>query len=187
MKRMKKNYKGLIIQFLNKATAPMNVEQVRTVCGIRSRNAALKLCLELLTEGKIKGQKTSKGWIFWIHKSIQLKPWQEAVGTFKELKITKENIKVILKISKDLTITIPKTPHTEQTVQTLQKIPKGTKIAILHTSNPQKPIMIRTFNETAVSTKNFLSKPWFRKRASLVAFMMVALKKALFTMPEWRL
>lgn len=51
--------------FVSEASEPVYVEKIRTCCGIGNWNTALKHCLELLIQGRIKGQKTSKGWIFW--------------------------------------------------------------------------------------------------------------------------
>jgi len=62
---MARNYEEKISLFLSKATEPVDVEKIRISCGIGNWNTALKHCLELLIQGRIKGQKTSKGWIFW--------------------------------------------------------------------------------------------------------------------------
>jgi len=63
---MDEDYKQRIVEFLNEADRPIDVEKIRAACGIGNWNTALKHCLELLLEGKIRGQKTSKSWIFWI-------------------------------------------------------------------------------------------------------------------------
>lgn len=60
------NYKERIYDFLLERKEPMDMEKIRVACDIGNWNTALKHCLELLIEGKIKGQKTSKSWIFWI-------------------------------------------------------------------------------------------------------------------------
>ncbi len=62
---MSADYKEKICDFLGKNKEPMDVEKIRKACEIGNWNTALKHCLELLIEGKIKGQKTSKGWVFW--------------------------------------------------------------------------------------------------------------------------
>jgi hypothetical protein len=46
----------------------MDIEKIRIDSGIGNWNTALKHCLELKIAGKIEGQKTSKGWIFWLGK-----------------------------------------------------------------------------------------------------------------------
>jgi len=63
---MKMNeYKTKILRVLQNSDRPIDVEKIRTACNIGNWNTALKHCLELLLEGKVKGQKTSKSWIFW--------------------------------------------------------------------------------------------------------------------------
>jgi hypothetical protein len=57
--------KQRIINCLKKSKIPMGVENIRIACNIGNWNTALKHCLELLIQGKIKGQKTSKSWVFW--------------------------------------------------------------------------------------------------------------------------
>lgn len=61
-----KSYKKEILACLEEATLPLGVENIRVACGIGNWNTALKHCLELLLQGKIRGQKTSKSWIFWV-------------------------------------------------------------------------------------------------------------------------
>jgi hypothetical protein len=63
---MENRYQEKIIEMLEKATQPMDIEKIRMGVGIGNWNTALKHCLELVIAGKIKGQKTSKSWIFWI-------------------------------------------------------------------------------------------------------------------------
>ena len=62
---MNANYKEKIYDFLSKTKEPTDIEKIRKECKIGNWNTALKHCLELLIEGKIKGQKTSKSWVFW--------------------------------------------------------------------------------------------------------------------------
>lgn len=62
---MNANYKEKIYDFLSKTQKPTDIEKIRKECKIGNWNTALKHCLELLLEGKIKGQKTSKSWVFW--------------------------------------------------------------------------------------------------------------------------
>ena len=62
------SYKQKILACLNESSMPLGVENIRVACNIGNWNTVLTHCLELLLEGKIKGQKTSKGWIFWIEK-----------------------------------------------------------------------------------------------------------------------
>lgn len=61
-----KSYKQKILACLDKATMPLGVENIRVACGIGNWNTVLTHCLELLLQGKINGQKTSKSWVFWV-------------------------------------------------------------------------------------------------------------------------
>jgi hypothetical protein len=50
---------------LQKTEQPTDTEKMRLAIGIGNWNAAMKHCLELMLDGKINGQRTPKGWIFW--------------------------------------------------------------------------------------------------------------------------
>lgn len=58
-------YPSKIVETLERATQPMDIEKIRVEAGIGNWNTALKHCLELLIAKKIHGQKTSKSWVFW--------------------------------------------------------------------------------------------------------------------------
>jgi hypothetical protein len=62
---MKETYNQKIMELLKNAKEPMDVAKIRVACNIGNWNTALKHCLELLVDGRINGQRTSKGWIFW--------------------------------------------------------------------------------------------------------------------------
>lgn len=62
------DYKPKILRFLRSNETPCDVEKVRVAAGIGNWNTCLKHLLELVIEGRIIGQKTSKSWIFWIDK-----------------------------------------------------------------------------------------------------------------------
>jgi len=62
---MKETYNPKIMELLKNAKEPLDVAKIRVACDIGNWNTALKHCLELLVDGKINGQRTSKGWIFW--------------------------------------------------------------------------------------------------------------------------
>jgi hypothetical protein len=64
------NYSERIVEVLSKAIEPMDIEKIRIQVGIGNWNTALSHCLQLMIAGKIKGQKTSKSWVFWLDKSI---------------------------------------------------------------------------------------------------------------------
>jgi hypothetical protein len=62
-------YKARILRFLSTGQTPWDVEKVRAATGIGNWNTCLKHLLELLIDGKISGQKTSKSWVFWVEES----------------------------------------------------------------------------------------------------------------------
>lgn len=63
------DYEQAILRLLATASQPLNVERIRVECKIGNWQTALKHCLELLYEDKIRGIKTSKSWIFWSDSS----------------------------------------------------------------------------------------------------------------------
>lgn len=65
---MENAYQQKIVQTLENASKPLDIEKIRVDAGIGNWNTALKHCLELLIAKKISGQKTSKSWVFWIEK-----------------------------------------------------------------------------------------------------------------------
>lgn len=82
---MTEKYKERIPAFLMKTKAPMDVEKIRVACKIGNWNTALKHCLELFVEGKIKGQKTSKSWVFWVgNATLGYTPWNTGAEVSEE-------------------------------------------------------------------------------------------------------
>jgi len=171
------HYEERILTFLNEAIEPIDVEKIRTSCKIGNWNTALKHCLDLLLQGRIQGQKTSKGWIFWTHQETHLKPWEEAVGTLDKIETSETQTIALLTCTYKKTIAIP-LPKEEPETQKLQKL-VGQKIAILRTDDAQKPIIIRTFTATPATQNLCLRLPWSRRSILLAAFNFVALKFAL--------
>jgi len=187
---MKENYQEKILTFLGKATQPTDVEKIRTACGIGNWNTALTHCLELLVQGKIQGQKTSKGWTFWMYRETQLEPWEEAIGNYEALKISEDKVTLILTHTiKSIAIAFPKeTPEAQMLIQTMRNTKKGTKIAILKTDIPEKPLIIRTYNETPVANKLFCTLLQFRRSMLWTAFNLAASKFMLWLFelrPSW--
>jgi hypothetical protein len=172
------DYKERILGFLDETNETADVEKIRKHCRIGNWNTALNNCLELFIQGKIRGERTSKGWIFWTQREIKLEPWEEAIGNFEALKISQEKVTLTLTHTlRNQTITFQKdTPEAQTLIKTLQKTPKGTKIAILKTDIPEKPIIIRTYSETPVANKLGLPLFQFRKSILWIAFKLVALK-----------
>ena len=171
MIRVREYKKESILKYLNEANEPVDIEKIRKACGIGNWATALNYCLTFLAEGRIKGQQTSRGWIFWTHQQTNLQPWEEAIGTYEDLKINENNVTLILTTQKTLNITFStNSPEAQAIIQTLSNTPKGTKIAILKTDIPEKPLIIRAFNEARVANKADWAFLWLRKRVLWVAF-----------------
>ncbi len=48
----------------------MDVENIRLKAGLKNWESTKAILLELVILGKIVGQKTTKGWIFWTNDSF---------------------------------------------------------------------------------------------------------------------
>jgi len=57
-----------IVEFLGSRPEPASTEEIRQGCKISNWTTALNRCLQLMLKGKIRGLKTSRGWVFWIDK-----------------------------------------------------------------------------------------------------------------------
>lgn len=147
------SYKERILTFLGESNEPVDVEKIRKHCGIGNWITALNNCLELFIQGKIRGQKTSRGWIFWTLQQVNLQPYQEVIGNYENLKTNENEVNLILtRTPTNMKLSFPKnSPEANTLIKTLQNTKKGQKIGILFTDNPQKPLIIRTLNETIVA------------------------------------
>ena len=45
---------------------PMDVENVRMQTGLKNWESTKSILLEMVLQGSIAGEKTTKGWIFWL-------------------------------------------------------------------------------------------------------------------------
>lgn len=61
-----------IVSVLSEAKMPMDVENIRLKTGLKNWESTKSILLELVLQGTILGQKTTKGWIFW-HTSTPLR------------------------------------------------------------------------------------------------------------------
>ncbi len=61
-----KSNKDKVIEYLEACTEPQGIQTIQKGTGISHWNATLSICLELMVQGKIKGTKTSKSWVFWV-------------------------------------------------------------------------------------------------------------------------
>lgn len=56
------------IDYLKTCEEPQAIETIRRNAGITHWDAALAACLEATVQGKVRGLKTSKSWVFWVDK-----------------------------------------------------------------------------------------------------------------------
>jgi hypothetical protein len=55
-----------IVEVLADAKMPMDVENVRLQSGLKNWESTKSILLEMVLQGSIAGEKTTKGWIFWL-------------------------------------------------------------------------------------------------------------------------
>jgi hypothetical protein len=55
-----------IVNVLSESMMPMDVENIRLKTGLKNWESTKSILLELVLQGTILGQKTTKGWIFWL-------------------------------------------------------------------------------------------------------------------------
>ena len=58
-----------IVEVLSDAKMPMDVENVRIKTGLKNWESTKSILLELVLQGAILGEKTTRGWIFWVNGS----------------------------------------------------------------------------------------------------------------------
>ena len=54
------------MEVLEEAVMPMDVENIRIKAGLKNWESTKAILLEMVLQGTITGQKTTKSWIFWI-------------------------------------------------------------------------------------------------------------------------
>jgi len=69
-------YKQRIVDAVLGSDLPLSVDNVRATAGLSNWESTKALLLELVLERKIKGIRTSKGWIFWDPDKFS---WDDAV------------------------------------------------------------------------------------------------------------
>jgi len=84
-----------------------------------------------------------------ISKEIRLQPWQEIVGTLREIKVEGDQTTAILRYTRQVDFVISYLNGTKEAeiLQTLDNL-LGKKVAILRTDIPEKPILARTISKT---------------------------------------
>ena len=60
------SYQQKIVEVLSDAKMPMDVENVRLQTGLKNWESTKSILLEMVLQGSIAGEKTTKGWIFWM-------------------------------------------------------------------------------------------------------------------------
>jgi len=58
--------KQRIVQVLENSLVPMDVENVRLNSGMKNWESTKAILLEMVLQGSIRGQRTSRSWIFWV-------------------------------------------------------------------------------------------------------------------------
>jgi len=61
------SHKQRIREVLKESAIPMDVENVRLRAGLKNWESTKALLLEMVLQGMIHGQKTTKSWIFWLN------------------------------------------------------------------------------------------------------------------------
>jgi hypothetical protein len=56
-----------IKQVLTETKIPMDVENIREQSGLKNWESTKSILLEMVLQGSILGQRTTKGWIFWVN------------------------------------------------------------------------------------------------------------------------
>lgn len=56
-----------IMEVLEEAVMPMDVENIRVRAGLKNWESTKAILLEMVLQGTIIGQKTTKSWIFWVN------------------------------------------------------------------------------------------------------------------------
>lgn len=56
-----------IKQVLTETKIPMDVENIREQTGLKNWESTKSILLEMVLQGSILGQRTTKGWIFWVN------------------------------------------------------------------------------------------------------------------------
>lgn len=62
--KLKAEYRQRIIEVLSESSIPLGVRHICRKASIANWETAFAHCLELLVEGRIRGFKTARGWVF---------------------------------------------------------------------------------------------------------------------------
>jgi hypothetical protein len=64
------SHRQRIVEVLEGALMPMDVENIRLKAGLKNWESTKAILLEMVLQGTIIGQKTTKSWIFWIGSTV---------------------------------------------------------------------------------------------------------------------
>ena len=64
--------KERVREVLKEPPIPMDVENVRLRAGLKNWESTKAILLEMVLQGSILGQKTTKSWIFWVNTPVAL-------------------------------------------------------------------------------------------------------------------
>jgi hypothetical protein len=64
--------KERVREVLKESLIPMDVENVRLRAGLKNWESTKAILLEMVLQGSILGQKTTKSWIFWVNTPVAL-------------------------------------------------------------------------------------------------------------------
>lgn len=64
--------KERIREVLKKSEIPMDVENVRVKAGLKNWESTKAILLEMVLQGTVLGQKTTKSWIFWVNTPLAM-------------------------------------------------------------------------------------------------------------------
>lgn len=139
------------------------IEEIRRKIGY-SRSGIYRYILTRFLEREILTKR----------KQVSLRPWEEIVGRLKAIETNSQTISAIINCTHDLEIalTYPNDTPEAKIIQNLNNH-LGQKIAMLKTDIPEKPLIIKTLNETTVAGKQNLALWWFRRSLFLVAFIFL--------------
>jgi len=63
----RKPAKERVRDVLKESSIPMDVENVRLGAGLKNWESTKAILLEMVLQGAIQGQKTTKSWVFWVN------------------------------------------------------------------------------------------------------------------------
>jgi len=67
LKKTKADLREKILKVLSLAHTPMDVENIRVLAGLKNWESTKATLLEMVMDGLVLGQKTTKSWIFWVN------------------------------------------------------------------------------------------------------------------------